>query len=118
MQTESLGMIEVTGYLGLIAAADAVLKAADVHLLQVEKISGGLSTLQITGDVGAVQAAIQAGENTARNLKCLISSHVIPRVDSSVILMETKKTVYDNDSKLEIAETKIEISKQSVESKK
>ncbi|UDM71553.1 BMC domain-containing protein [Vagococcus fluvialis] len=93
MSNDALGMIEVTGFLSMVAAADSALKAANVKIANVEKIKGGLSTVSIVGDVGAVQAAIAAAESEIEQLGTLISSHVIPRVDPMVLKMEigTKK---------------------------
>lgn len=80
MKTTSLGLIEVKGYVGAIEAVDAALKAANVTLLNMEKISSGLVTVKAIGDVAAVQAAVDAGGEAAKKVALLISSHVIPRV--------------------------------------
>ncbi|SLM86209.1 BMC domain-containing protein [Vagococcus fluvialis] len=80
MKIESLGLIEVKGFLGAIAAADAALKTADVALLNAEVIKGGQTTIQLAGDVAAVKVAVEAGSLSAESLNCLISSHVIPRM--------------------------------------
>lgn len=82
MEKSALGLIEVRGYLGAIAAADATVKAAEVELLQAEVISGGLTTIQVRGDVGAVTAGIESGRLAAAALGCLVSSHVIARLDT------------------------------------
>lgn len=89
---QALGLIEVTGYLGAITAADAALKAANVHLLKSEKIRGGITTIELVGDVAAVSAAVEAGTVVAENLGSLRSSHVIPRLDAAVqaLLIEDK----------------------------
>ncbi|WP_086313487.1 hypothetical protein A5821_000993 [Enterococcus sp. 7F3_DIV0205] len=78
---EALGMIEVTGYLGAISAADAALKAANVKLLKSEKVKGGITTIELIGDVAAITAAVDAGKVVAENLGCFRASHVIPRMD-------------------------------------
>ena len=57
---KALGMVEVKGFLGAISVADAALKAADVTLLKAEIINGGLTTVELIGDVAAVQAAVDA----------------------------------------------------------
>lgn len=90
---EALGMIEVTGYLGAISAADAALKAANVSLLRSEKIQGGITTVQLIGDVSAVTAAVEAGKLVAEGLGCFRASHVIPRMDlaTQAILLDVKK---------------------------
>ncbi|GGC84771.1 BMC domain-containing protein [Enterococcus wangshanyuanii] len=94
MKLEALGMIEVTGYLGAVSAADAALKAANVHLLKSEKIKGGITTVELIGDVAAITAAVDAGKVVAEKLGCLRASHVIPRMDIAVqeLLMD-KPTV-------------------------
>ena len=87
MKFEALGMVEVRGFLGAIAAADTALKAANVKLLQAEVIRGGLTTVQVVGDIGAVQAAVDAAVAETSKLNCLISSHVIPRMDEATAKM-------------------------------
>ncbi|WP_375180083.1 BMC domain-containing protein [Enterococcus rotai] len=81
---EALGLIEVNGYLGAISAADAALKAANVKLLKSEKIKGGISTVELVGDVAAITAAVDAGKVVAETLGCLRASHVIARMDNAV----------------------------------
>ncbi|HIF7999570.1 TPA: BMC domain-containing protein [Listeria monocytogenes] len=80
MPNEALGLIEVTGFLGAVVAADTCLKTANVELIQCEVIRGGLTTVELTGDVGAVNAAIEAGKAATEDLGCLVSSHVIARM--------------------------------------
>lgn len=77
---EALGLIETRGLLSSIVAADAAVKAANVKLLNAEIIKGGLVTVQLLGDVAAVQAAVEAGENAITSFQTLISVHVIPRM--------------------------------------
>lgn len=93
MENRALGLIEVYGYLGAIATADATLKAADVELVNAEKISGGLTTIQVMGDVGAVTAGVESGRVVAESLGCLLSSHVIARMDADTqaLLIEKKQ---------------------------
>ena len=78
----ALGMIETRGLTASIAAADAMLKAADVELVGTEKIGSGLVTVQ--GDVGAVKAAVEAGQDAASRIGELVAVHVIPRPHTSV----------------------------------
>ena len=74
---DALGMIETKGLVGSIEAADAMVKAANVYLIGKEHVGGGLVTVMVRGDVGAVKAAAQrVGE--------LISVHVIPRPHAEV----------------------------------
>lgn len=90
---KALGMIETKGLIGSIEAADAMIKAADVQLISQEKIDGALVTVLIEGDVGAVQAAIDAGKAAASRVGELVSFHVIPRPDDGIthILMKKEK---------------------------
>jgi ethanolamine utilization protein EutM len=74
----ALGMIETKGFVGAIEAADAMVKAADVRLVGQEKVDGGLVTVLVEGDVGAVKAAVEAGTEAARRVGELVSAHVIP----------------------------------------
>lgn len=78
---KAIGMIETRGLIGSIEAADAMLKAANVELINQEKIDGALVTVLVQGDVGAVQAAVDAGKAAASRVGELVSAHVIPRVD-------------------------------------
>ena len=81
---EALGMIETRGLVSAIEAADAMVKAANVHLLGKEHVGGGLVTVMVRGDVGAVKAAVEAGGAAAKRVGELISVHVIPRPHSDV----------------------------------
>lgn len=82
--TNALGMIETKGLVGAIEAADAMVKAANVTLVGKETIGGGLVTVMVRGDVGAVKAATDAGAAAAERVGELISVHVIPRPHSEV----------------------------------
>ena len=82
--TQALGMIETRGLIGSVEAADAMVKAANVTLVGKEAIGGGLVTVFVRGDVGAVKAATDAGAAAAQRVGELISVHVIPRPDGSV----------------------------------
>lgn len=97
---KALGLIEVRGKLGVILAADAAAKEADVNLLGSETIRGGLTTIHIIGDIAAVKAAVKAGEVAVADKNCLISSHVIPRLDDQVeqMLMKSFGKKEDNPS--------------------
>lgn len=89
---KALGMIEVKGFLGAISVADAALKAADVRLENAEIIKGGMTTVQLTGDVAAVEAAVEASIDIAKQLNCYITSHVIARLSeqTEAVLFEPK----------------------------
>lgn len=84
---KALGMIETRGLIGSIEAADAMLKSADVTLVKQEKIDGALVSVLVEGDVGAVQAAVEAGKAAAARVGELISSHVIPNPNDDVGIM-------------------------------
>jgi len=75
----ALGLIETRGLVGAIEAIDSMVKAANVRLLGRENIGGGLVTVMVTGDVGAVKAAVDADAAAAKRVGELISVHVIPR---------------------------------------
>ncbi len=79
MKQSALGMIETKGLVGAIEAADAMVKAANVVLIGKENISGGLVTVMVRGDVGAVKAATDAGAAAAQRVGELVSVHVIAR---------------------------------------
>ena len=84
MTSEALGMIETQGLVGSIEAADAMVKAANVTLIGKERGGGGLVTVLVRGDVGAVKAATDAGAAAAQRVGELISVHVIPRPHTEV----------------------------------
>jgi microcompartment protein CcmL/EutN len=84
MASEALGMVETRGLIGSVEAADAMVKAANVALVAKEYIGAGYVTVLVRGDVGAVQAATDAGAAAARRVGELISVHVIPRPHSEV----------------------------------
>lgn len=80
----ALGLIETRGLVGSIEAADAMVKAANVRLVGKEHVGGGLVTVMVRGDVGAVKAATDAGAAAARRVGELISVHVIARPHSDI----------------------------------
>ena len=77
--SQALGMIETKGYVAALAAADAMVKAANVTIVSREQVGDGLVAVVIQGDVGAVKAATEAGSETASAVGQLVSVHVIPR---------------------------------------
>ncbi|WP_258358778.1 BMC domain-containing protein [Moorella sulfitireducens] len=79
MKDGALGLIETKGLVAAIEAADAMLKAASVELAGMEKIGSGLVTVMVSGDVGAVKAATEAGAAAAGRLGEIVAVHVIPR---------------------------------------
>ena len=76
---EAIGLIETKGLVGMIEAADAMLKAANVHLIGKERIGGGFMTVIVEGEVAAVKASVDAGAAAAKRVGEVISIHVIPR---------------------------------------
>ncbi|HCL79276.1 MAG TPA: ethanolamine utilization protein EutM [Synergistaceae bacterium] len=80
----ALGMVETKGLVGAIEAADAMVKAANVKLIGKVHVGGGLVTVMVRGDVGAVKAATDAGAAAATKVGELLSVHVIPRPHSDV----------------------------------
>jgi len=91
----ALGMVETKGLVGSVEAADAMVKAANVKLIGKVLVGGGLVTVMVRGDVGAVKAATDAGAAAAGRVGELVSVHVIPRphADVEFILphLETKE---------------------------
>jgi hypothetical protein len=75
----ALGMIETRGLVASIVASDTMVKAADVRLTGTEKIGSGLVSVMVRGDVGAVQAAVEAGRQAVARLGEVYAAHVIPR---------------------------------------
>ena len=84
MSKEALGMVETRGLTAAIEAADAMVKAAEVTLIGIEKIGSGLVSVMVRGDVGAVKAAVEAGSANASRLGELVAVHVIPRPHADV----------------------------------
>ncbi len=82
----ALGLIETKGLLPAVEAADAMLKAADVRLLEKSLAGGGLVTITVAGETAAVKAAVDAGAAAVRRLAgaTLVSTHVIPRPDGEL----------------------------------
>lgn len=87
MNNSALGMIETRGLVASVEAADAMVKAANVTLIGKEHVGGGLVTVLIRGDVGAVKAATDAGAAAAERVGELVSVHVIPRPHAEVELI-------------------------------
>jgi len=79
MNEEALGLIETRGWVAMVEASDAMVKAARVQLVHYEKIGGGYVTTVVRGDVAAVRAATEAGAAAAAKVGEVVSVHVIPR---------------------------------------
>ncbi len=104
----ALGMIEVYGRIGAIEGLDSALKAANVSLVNVVKVGGGLTSVFVEGDVGAVKAAIDAAAAAAEKVGDLRSVHVIPRPDKSVRAMLER-----SQPKLEVSKKETIVSKEN-----
>ena len=95
----ALGMIETRGLIGAVEAADAMVKAAKVTLLGKEISGGGLVTVMVRGEVGAVKAATEAGAAAARRVGELVSVHVIPRPHDQLLrILPSMNPVSGDDS--------------------
>ena len=81
---QALGMVETKGLVGSVEAADAMVKAANVNLIGKVHVGGGLVTVMVRGDVGAVKSATDAGAASASRVGELVSVHVIPRPHEEV----------------------------------
>jgi len=81
---DALGMVETRGFVGMIEAADAMVKTANVVFVGWQKVDAGLVTAIVRGDVASVKAATDAGAAAARRVGELISVHVIPRPHAEV----------------------------------
>lgn len=133
---ESLGLIEVNGYLAAIEAADSALKAANVSLISIEKVKAAICTVEITGEVGAVKAAVEAGARAADSLGLLRSISVIPRLHEETLKIlslekkvetlenerstdELDKTISENNNVIEeiTDDTKEEVVKEAIKDK-
>lgn len=110
---QALGMIETKGLIGAIEAADAMTKAANVTLIGKEKVGSGLITVMITGDVGAVKAAVDAGAAAAEQVGHLVGVHVIARPHDEIENILKKEVVEKEvieETIEEVVEEVIEIS--------
>jgi len=81
---QALGMVETRGMVAAVEAADSMVKTAAVELVGKDRVGGGLVTVFVTGDVGAVRSAVEAGSDAAGKVGQLLASHVIPRPHDSI----------------------------------
>jgi len=81
---EALGMIECRGFAAMVEAADAMVKAAKVELVSMEKTGGGYVTAIVRGDVAAVKAAVDAGVRGAEKVGEVVATHVIARPHANI----------------------------------
>ncbi|MCM1990210.1 BMC domain-containing protein [Oceanirhabdus seepicola] len=114
---QALGLIETKGLLAAVEAADTMVKSADVSIIEKTYVGGGLVTIAVTGDVGAVKASIEAGVAAVKKLdqEFLVSEHVIPRPHEeleSIIGPNTPVEVLEapsSDKDVEVAEKTEEV---------
>jgi len=95
---DAIGMVETRGLVASIEAVDSMLKAAQVSLVRTEHVGGGLVTVVVTGDVGAVTAAVDAGGAAAGRVGMLVSTHVIARPADDVQVMLAPRPVVPSGS--------------------
>ncbi len=86
-RVRALGLIETKGAIGVVEAADAMSKAADVEVVKLQDIGGGYITVMVSGDVGSVQAAVSSGAESAERVGELVSQHVIPRPHDDLVAL-------------------------------
>ena len=82
---KAIGLVETKGLIGLVAATDAMVKAANVEVVKRIEIGGGLVTVIVSGDVGSVRAAVEAGARVADQVGALVGSHVIANPAEGVV---------------------------------
>ena len=106
----ALGMIEIKGLIGAIEAADAMTKTAAVHLIGYELATGGYTCVKISGEVAAVQSAVEEAANRSSRVGELISVHVIPKphceVDSLTQSVSNKISPELNEKEISISLSK------------
>ncbi len=120
---QALGLIETKGLVAAIESADAMLKAAEVRLLEKTYVGGGLVTIMVCGDVGAVKAATDAGAAAAQRVGELLSVHVIPRphqelndvLISTTLLEQTETPSTASEETATVEEEAEPIAEESVE---
>ncbi len=97
---EALGMIECRSFAAMVEAADAMVKAAKVELVSYEKTGGGYVTAVIRGDVAAVKAAIDAGQNGASRVSEIVATHIIarPHVNVDLVLPLGRKAEVEKET--------------------
>lgn len=98
---KALGLVETKGLVAAIEASDVMLKTAEVRLTQKEIVGGGLVTVMVSGDVGAVKTSVAAAASAVTKLEAtlLVTTHVIPRPDESLRLFEKGKEVQEINEK-------------------
>ena len=82
---QAIGLVETKGLIGLVAGTDAMVKAANVQVVKRMEIGGGLVTVVVSGDVGSVRAAVEAGARVADQVGELVGSHLIANPAEGVV---------------------------------
>lgn len=82
---DAIGLIETKGLLALVEATDAMAKAANVQITKRVDLGGAYCTTVVSGDVGSVRAAVEAGAAAATQVGELVSSHIIPRPSEGLV---------------------------------
>ena len=90
---QALGMIETKGLVASVEAADAMVKAADVTLIGKVHVGGGLVTVMVRGDVGAVKAAVEAATAACAKGRGVWGTKVIARPSEGI-----DKLIYNNQT--------------------
>ncbi|MDY4007150.1 BMC domain-containing protein [Fusobacterium varium] len=98
---KALGMIETIGLVGAIEAADTALKTAEVEIVNRHIVKGGIVTVELSGDVGAIKVAVEAGAEAAKRLGVFVSSHVIARPDEMVSKMIEENSIIVAENTIE-----------------
>lgn len=113
---EALGLIETRGLVVAVESADAMLKAANVTLLERTFVGGGLVSIAVTGEVSAVQAAVEAGAAAVRQLDgtSLVSQHVIPRPDQELEGLIVAAKPSENEKPQSLASTIVELKEEAM----
>lgn len=103
MSDRAMGFIETIGYAAAVVASDYALKAANVKLLRLETVIGVGKMLGVTayfsGDVAAVQSAVEAGRSQAMTVGTVVSAHVIPNMDTQARLCMLGEDLYTGKNK-------------------
>ncbi len=82
---EAIGFMETRGRIGAIVATDTALKASNVNLISLKRVSGGLVIVIIEGEVAAVHEAIEAVKKELRRISCVLLTNIIPRPDEATV---------------------------------
>lgn len=107
MNSKSLGLIETYGYTPAVEAADVCIKTANVDLIGISLVGGGLVTIKICGEVSAVKVSIQAGVAAANKVGKVISMDVIARLGSGL-----EKIIYSDEGDINTNNHRLDMEKQ------